>query len=99
MFDTGVFWCNYYVTFHKSTCKKYRQPSVSVVYVSYVWLIYYETTTTIGGRRSTKQLTPVVLVRQMKYIRYLRRSIIHEVDRLVNRYIVSETWKCEAMFV
>ena len=27
MFDTVVFWCNYYVTFHKSTCKLYMQPN------------------------------------------------------------------------
>ena len=36
MFDTGVFWCNYYVTFHKSTCKLHRQPSLSGVYGRYV---------------------------------------------------------------
>ena len=66
MIDTGVFWWNYYVTFHKSTCKLYRQPNLPVVYMSYVWLMYYETTTVNCGRRSTKQLTPDFMVRQLR---------------------------------
>ena len=87
MFDTEVIWWNYYVIFHKSTCKFYRQPSLSVFYVNYI---------------STNMIGWFIMIRQLVFVveepdaGYLGQSL--DINQISETFDYSRSeWTCKSV--